>query len=104
MSAIITHHAHERAGERLGLNAKAIRRTAVKALEKGLAHCETGGSLKRYCDKLFLTHRKATNMRIYGEHIWLFTGRVLLTVLLLPNELKATARTLLKDHERKYAS
>lgn len=88
----LTRHAAERASERMGLNTKALARTAAKALSKGLAHADTKGSLNRYLSRLFLAQRKADNMRIHGEHIYLFAGESLITILHLPHEHKAAAR------------
>ncbi len=96
MSVIVTDHAIERAGTRLGLNAKALRRTAPKAFEKGIQHKDTTGSLHRFLSALFLSHETASNLRIYGEHIWLFRRNILITVLHLPNEHKRAVQKLRK--------
>lgn len=96
IDAILTRHAVDRAGTRLGLNTKALSRTALKALEKGLRHNETTGALCRYLDGLYRLHRKGNNTRIYGEHVYIFEGDTLITILHLPHEHKAAARKCLQ--------
>ena len=93
---IITDHAIERASLRLGLNARAARRTAIKAFTHGVKHSEVTGELSRYLDRVFLSHEAANNIRIYGEHLWLFKGPVLLTIFRIPNELKRHLKRLKK--------
>lgn len=89
----LTHHGEERMGERLGLSASASERLARRAWERGLKHGDTSGRLHRYLDGLFLAHRQATNLRVYGEHAYLFgSDEQLITVLLLPRELREAAR------------
>lgn len=94
----ITQHAIERASQRLGLCAKALRRTAPKALSYGISHADTTGSLRRFLDALYLSERNANQIRVYGEHVWLFHGERLITILHLPHKLKTAAR---KAKERK---
>jgi len=96
----ITAHAQERAKKRVGLNAHALERVATKALNNGVTHGETSGRLNRYLTKLYLTHEKGNNNRIYGEHIFIFQGNILITVLQLPHDLKNAARGAMARHLR----
>lgn len=84
----ITEHAENRAKERIGLNKSAIERTAAKALEKGKKHGDYSGRFKRYLDGLFLSHKNANNMRVYGGHVYLFHDEILVTVFIIPNAFK----------------
>ena len=97
----ITEHAQDRAKERTGLNAHALERIATKALNEGVTHGETCGRLNRYLTKLYLTHEKGNNNRIYGEYIFIFQNNVLITVLQLPPKLKAAARGAMVRHQAK---
>jgi len=92
MEAQITAHAKERAKERLGWNAAALTRMADKALAVGVSHAATKGRLHRYLSHLYLTHEKGNNTRIFGEHVFVFEGRMLITVLHLPHEFRRAAR------------
>lgn len=84
----ITNHAFDRAKERLSLNRKSFQRLAEKAFSDGLKHSDVKGRLHRYLDKTFLEYRQASNIRIYGENMFLFRDNVLITVYLVPNELR----------------
>lgn len=84
----LTHHATQRGNERLGLPLKPFEKLAAKALAEGIKHSDTNGRLKKYFDKLFFTNH-ISNVRIYGEFVYLFKADVLITVLNLPNDLKA---------------
>lgn len=89
----LTDHAKEQAKSRLGWNEPALARMAEKAMAEGVKHAETRGKLNRYITKLYLSHGSANNTRIYGEHIFLFAGPVLVTVLHLPHEMRQAARS-----------
>ena len=88
----INAHARNRIKERCGLPKKAVERSVILALEKGLTHKESKGSLRRYYDYLFLSHGCGANIRLYGNHAYIFTRNTLVTVLPLPNAHKATLK------------
>lgn len=81
---LLTKHGEERMRQRLGLNRKACQRQAQTAYDRGQQHSEVKGRAKRFLDKLYLAHRNATNLRVYGGYAYLFAGCELVTVLLLP--------------------
>jgi hypothetical protein len=90
----VTDHAIHRASERLGWNEKALGNTAEKAWDQGIKHSDTSGSLNRYLTKLFFTYRKADNIRIHGEVIFVFCQDTLVTVYLLPSEYKKVVQKI----------
>lgn len=94
MSARLTQHAIERAGERLSWNAFTLQRMADVALRNGIQHTGTTGRLRRYFDRLYLEEGKANNVRIYGHHVYIFAGESLITVMHLPNEFKKVVAKL----------
>lgn len=98
--AILTKHAKHRSKERMGLNKEASDKAAQKALEVGIRHSETAGSLHRYLSRLFLTKKTANNIRIYAEKVFIFSGNVLITVLQLPNEYKKVVNKINKQQKR----
>lgn len=89
---IITRHAQERAKERLGLNKKAIERTAKKAYENGIRHGQTNGNLYKYisgiCRKSMI---KGSEIILYGDVVYCFKKDndivKLCTVYLIPHNL-----------------
>ena len=88
---IITPHACKRMKERLGLGKKAAKRNAQIAYDKGMCHAETRTRLKRYLDKEYLEYGNANNMRVYGEHLYLFRGKTLITIYQIPRKLRASS-------------
>lgn len=93
MEIEITNHAYDRMKERLGWNRKAGERMACRAYTDGITHGETRGSLHRYLDSVFLSYGNATQMRIYGEALFLFSGSRLLTVYALPTKYRRKKRS-----------
>ena len=85
---MITKHSKKRAKERLGINNKSLERMAPIVLEKGIGHSEVPNKLKKYFDKLYLSHGNGNNIKIYGNHIYIFANEVLITVLHLPKHFK----------------
>lgn len=72
MSAYVTKHARGRMKQRLGLPKRTLQKMADRALVDGRRHQTYVGQFKRYLDALYLEHGKANNMRVLGEHIFLF--------------------------------
>lgn len=90
----ITNHARLRGAERLNLPLEPFKRLAGIAMERGLSHAETTGKLNRYVTSLYMNGHNANNIRIYGDFVYLFKGGTLITVLALPNNMKAIANKL----------
>lgn len=91
---IITDHAYERGKERIGLGKVALNRYALKAYQQGLTHGQTKGRLHKYITKIWYNNKKVDNIRIYGEHIYLFHQNILITVYHTPNHLRQLAKHL----------
>lgn len=87
---ILTDHAVERAKERCGWNRAALLRMATRAQECGVCGNDVAGSLRRYLDKLAITH-PGKHAKIHGCWIFIFGGRVLVTVLELPHQFRRAA-------------
>lgn len=88
----VTKHAEVRLIERLGLNKKAVKRATERAFLKGKSFVIFNGSLRRYLDKLYLTHKKADNIKVFGNFIYLFRGTLLITVFELPKNYQKQMR------------
>jgi len=83
MKAILTTHSLERCRERCGWNQGAARRMAQRAIDEGHTRDAARGALKRYLAQAFM---RDDNLRIYGEHVFVFVKGVLVTVVHLPHE------------------
>lgn len=80
----ITKHAEKRMKERIGLNKKTIDKVAIKAMKEGLKHRELKGSLLKHVSELYLRYKKANNIRVFNNKVYLFREDVLITVVPLP--------------------
>lgn len=87
MDIHITEHAAIRLRKRVGIRKKSIRAVAIKAFKRGITHAQAKGRLKHYMDKIYLKHHYATNLRVYGMHVYVFQDVRLITVLRLPQVL-----------------
>ena len=90
----MSNHATDRMSERCGLNKKSSERLSRLALENGISHNETSGSLNKYISSLYFYNEKANNIKIYGEYVYIFVGNVLITVLPLPNKYKKIVKNI----------
>lgn len=68
----LTDHAVQRTKERVGLPKRSAEKNAQKALENGIRHCETKGSLNRYITALYWKHKTANNIRVYCNNVYIF--------------------------------
>lgn len=95
-----TKHAERRIKQRCGIQLGSSTRFADLALERGLTHSQTTGSLKRFIDGLYLDKKLANNIRVYGDKVFLFRGTTLITVVQLPQKyLKTYAKLQAKYSE-----
>ena len=90
----MSNHATDRMNERCGLNKKSAERLSKLALENGISHSDTSGSLNRYLTKLFFYNKTANNIRIYGEYVYIFCDDILITVMPLDNKYKKVVRSI----------
>lgn len=97
---IITKHAYLRSKERLGLNKKATNRIAEKVLEQGVNIDNSYGRLNEYIEKQNNKYSEDFDTYIYGEVVYIFhkvlEKLVLVTMYLLPNELKKIASVYIR--------
>ena len=88
----VTNHAKKRFKQRLGLPKSACQTHAQIAFDKGFKHTDAKGRARRYLDKTYFEYRTATQMRVYGEYLYLFCGHTLITVFILPKRLRGGFR------------
>ena len=82
----VSTHAYERARERLGLNADALKRLCALAYCYGTHFEDTKGALFRFLERRKAEHPD-NDIRVYGENLFIFKGERLVTVYRLPNEV-----------------
>lgn len=84
----VSRHAYERLHERCGLSRKAAIRMAEKAFYTGMKHSDTKGQINRWITSLYFNNKNANNIRLYGNFVYIFCNKILVTVLEIPNNLK----------------
>ena len=87
IKCVATNHAYQRAKERMNWAPKVLDKMMQLAFDKGVQHKDTKGTLHRYITKLYLQNNIANHIRIYGEDIYLFNGKTLITLYRLDNRL-----------------
>lgn len=97
MYAVVTGHAQSRLKSRSGLNKKSVNRIADRVLDRGYHRTELNGNLRLYVDCLYRNNgKKADNIRIYGDKVYIFIGTTLITVLQIPSKLTQNMRTMIE--------
>lgn len=96
----ITEHAVLRAKERLGINKKSLDRLATKAYTKGICHADTKGTLNKYITSIWVQKKNCNNIRIFGEHLFLFSDNVLVTLYVIPSDLKRYVKFYKSKHNK----
>ena len=82
-----TKHAYERAKQRFGWRAATLDRMMIKAFDEGMRHGELKGALNKYVNNLWISHKAANNIRIYGQNVYFFKGKLLITLYRINNKL-----------------
>ena len=80
----ISNHAFERAQERLSLNPKSFIKMVDKAYQKGIKESELVGDFASYINEL--RGEREQEVRIYGEFIYIFVNKLLVTVYVCPSK------------------
>lgn len=94
--AILTKHASARMLERCGIQKKTQAKVVRRAWRHGLTHSESSvdPNLKRWIDGLYLSQRKPNKILLYGNGAYLFKDDVLITVILIPQDLQTSVNLL----------
>ena len=88
----ITTHAKHRIKERCG---KSTDRIAGIAFDNGLTVNDTSGSLNRFLTCLSYHSDHGNNIKIYGDKVYIFNCKTLVTVLNLPSHYRNTVNKLM---------
>jgi hypothetical protein len=99
---VVTKHAGKRIKKRAGIGKDGVERIAKKALNEGITHSQTNGTLKKYLDKIYFKYQNANGLRIYGHFVFVFHGSILITMWAIPTKFIAHVdkirRRLSNDH------
>lgn len=90
----LTKHSITRLEQRCGVSKKNAQLVAKRAFRKGINHAETHGNLHRFLDSIYLSQKKGTNMKIYGNAVFVFKNNVLITVISVPENLMNEVKEL----------
>lgn len=93
----VTNHAKDRTKQRVGLPKRVVEKNAERAFEEGLTRKELSGSIRRFVDALYHRDEKVQNIRIYCGNVYLFCGRVLVTVIPLPQRYRKIAENIWRN-------
>ena len=84
----VTKHGKKRLKQRCHVKKKAAKKTAKKAFNDGLKHCETKGDLNRWLTKIYFKNPRANNLRVYHDNVYIFSNKTLITVFPIPLDIK----------------
>lgn len=96
----VTHHAAQRTKERVGIPKHASEKNAERALQMGIRHSDTSGSLNRYITSLYWKNKAANNIRIYCDRVYIFRDNTLITILTLPQKYRKTVEQIRKKAQQ----
>ena len=84
----ITTHAQRRLKERAGMNKNTAKKVAERAYCTGISFDNASSDIRKYISRVYMSHDKiANNIRIYGNIVYIFDNRTLITVFQMPQEL-----------------
>lgn len=92
----LTKHSISRLEQRCGVSKKNASTVARRAFRTGITHTETHGNLHRFLDSIYLSQKKGTNMRIYGNAVFVFKEDILITVINIPDNLMNDVKEIKK--------
>lgn len=84
----VTSHAKRRLKERCGVSKNSAINMAERAFNKGISFENASTDLKKYISSVYIRHEKiGDNIRIYGNMVYAFDNRTLITVYPIPGNL-----------------
>lgn len=100
MNAVVSRHARKRLKERSGLNKKAIQRMVDMAYTQGIRHSQMKGRLHKWVTSVACKGiSNATNIRAYGDKLYLFDRNILVTVIQIPPNLLKDIKNMVNEKE-----
>lgn len=84
----VTSHAKRRLKERCGVSKNSAMNMAERTFNKGISFENASTDLKKYISSVYIRHEKTgDNIRIYGNMVYVFDNRTLITVYPIPGDL-----------------
>jgi hypothetical protein len=84
----VTSHAKRRLKERCGVSKNSAMDMAERAFNRGISFENASTDLKKYISSVYIRHEKiGDNIRIYGNMVYVFDNRTLITVYPIPGNL-----------------
>ena len=84
----VTSHAKRRLKERCGVSKNSAMDMAERAFNKGISFENASTDLQKYISSVYIRHEKiGDNIRIYGNMVYVFDNRTLITVYPIPGNL-----------------
>lgn len=83
----ISNHAKNRMKQRAGVTTKNQKKISNRVYEKGIKYQETTGLLHEYINKVNKKNPQYVETRVYGDNLYIFKGRTLITVLDIPQHI-----------------
>lgn len=100
MICFISDHAYARAKERFGIGKKSLCRLFHKAQRYGIGPKDTTVRLHKYLIGEVMKSGVPKNVRIYGEFVFIYDNECLITVFIIPRNLRKSANIQAK--KRRY--
>ena len=103
----VTSHAKRRLKERCGVSKNSAMDMAERAFNKGISFENASTDLKKYISSVYIRHEKiGDNIRIYGNMVYVFDNRTLITVYPIPvnllNEMERIAASIDEAADKVY--
>lgn len=80
----VTRHAEARMHQRSGLGKKSLQRMADRAYALGTPRTELKGEIRHWVDYRYETHDACADLRVYGDKLYVFCNRRMVTLIQLP--------------------
>jgi len=87
----ISDHAYSRAKERFGIGKKSLFRLFQKAQRFGIGPKDTTGNLHKYMIGEVFKSGIPKNVKIYGEFVFIYDNECLITVFIIPRNIRKAA-------------
>ena len=81
MKTIVTTHAAKRVVQRVGGHRKSVQRIADRAFQKGLTYARADRETRLWMDEKCHSNVDVNDVRLYGQHLYIFSDNILVTVL-----------------------
>ena len=83
----VSRHGSLRARKRTGINKKSVERIAARVYQEGKRIYETKGRLYMYLESIKKKSGEESELRLYGNNLYIFKDCCLVTVWALPGRL-----------------